>query len=473
MTVVVRFPPSPTGFLHIGGARTALFNWLYSKKNKGRFVLRIEDTDLERSTEQSVQAIFEGLEWLQLDYDDGPYFQTKRMGRYKEVINQLIELEQAYYCYCSKERLDELRTQQREQGFKPRYDGRCRGRPPVPGVQPVVRFKNPLRGNVIIEDEIKGRIEISNTELDDLIIARSDGVPTYNLTVVVDDMDMGITHVIRGDDHVNNTPRQINILQALGVPPPIYAHVPMILGQDGKRMSKRHGAVSVTEYRDQGYLPHALLNYLVRLGWSHGDQELFTLAEMIELFDIKDVHKNAAVFDPEKLLWVNYEYMKSATVEELKQYASQHFSDAGITVDSKENWREILGINQERSKTLVELVERSRFFYVAPDEYDQKAVKKHFKSPALQVLKSLREQLEELVRWEAESIHGVVHNIADEMGLKLGQVAQPLRIAVAGIPVSPPIDATLAILGQSETDRRLQEAIEFIEQNVQQAQTAS
>ena len=467
MTVVVRFPPSPTGFLHIGGARTALFNWLYSKKNKGRFVLRIEDTDLERSTQQSVQAIFDGLEWLQLDYDDGPYFQTKRMDRYKEVINQLIEREQAYYCYCSREELDELRAQQREQGLKPRYDGRCRDRSPVPGVQPVVRFKNPLDGVVIIDDQVKGRIEISNTELDDLIIARSDGVPTYNLTVVVDDMDMGITHVIRGDDHVNNTPKQINILKALGVSPPVYAHVPMILGQDGKRMSKRHGAVSVTEYRDQGYLPHALLNYLVRLGWSHGDQELFTVDEMIELFDIKDVHKSAAVFDPEKLLWVNYESIKAATVEELKHHAAQHFSDAGIAVDSKENWRDILRINQDRSKTLVELVERSRFFYIPPEEYDPKAVKKHFKAPALQILKSLRERLQGLETWEAESVHGAVHHIADEMDLKLGQVAQPLRVAVAGVPVSPPIDATLTLLGKEETDRRLHKAIDFIEQNVQ------
>ena len=467
MTVVVRFPPSPTGFLHIGGARTALFNWLYSKKNNGRFILRIEDTDVERSTEESVQAIFDGLEWLQLDYDEGPYFQTKRMDRYKEVISQLLERHQAYYCYCSKQELDELRTQQREQGLKPRYDGRCRDRSPVPDVQPVVRFKNPLHGDVIIEDQVKGRIEISNTELDDLIIARSDGMPTYNLTVVVDDMAMGIPHVVRGDDHVNNTPKQINILKALGISPPIYAHVPMILGQDGKRMSKRHGAVSVTEYRDQGYLPHALLNYLVRLGWSHGDQELFTLDEMIELFDIENVHKSAAVFDPEKLLWVNYECIKSATVEELKQHASRHFSAAGITVDSKENWKEILEINQDRSKTLVELVERSRFFYIPPKEYDQKAVKKHFKAPALQVLKSFRERLGALETWDEENVHGAVHRIADQMGLKLGQVAQPLRIAVAGVPVSPPIDATLTLLGQEETDRRLLTAIEFIERDVQ------
>ena len=378
MSVVARFPPSPTGFLHIGGARTALFNWLFSKKNNGRLVLRIEDTDLERSTEESVRAIFDGMAWLGLDYDDGPYFQTKRIDRYKEVINQLIAGDQAYYCYCSREELDQMRTRQRESGLKPRYDGRCRQRSPLPGVQPVVRFKNPLQGKVIIDDQIKGRIAIDNAELDDLIIARSDGMPTYNLTVVVDDMDMGVTHVIRGDDHVNNTPKQINILRALGASLPVYAHVPMILGEDGKRMSKRHGAVSVTEYRELGYLPEALLNYLVRLGWSHGDQEIFSVQEMIQLFDIGQVHKNAAVFDPDKLLWVNYEHMKAAALDELKHRSSEYFARAGVDIDNQLNWREVLQANQERSKTLLELVQRSLFFFEAPIEYDEKASKKTF-----------------------------------------------------------------------------------------------
>lgn len=463
MTVVVRFAPSPTGYLHIGGARTALFNWLFSRKKSGRFVLRIEDTDLERSTQESVQVILDSLRWLGLDYDDGPYFQTHRMDRYMEVIGQLMDSGHAYYCYCSKEELDQLRTEQRNKGLKPRYDGRCRSRDPVPGIQPVVRFKTPLAGEVVIEDQVKGTIHISNAELDDLIIARSDGVPTYNLTVVVDDMDMGVTHVIRGDDHINNTPKQINILQALRAPPPIYAHVPMILGQDGKRMSKRHGAVSVMQYKEMGYLPEALLNYLVRLGWSHADQEIFTLNEMVELFDIVDVHKSAAVFDPDKLLWVNYEYIKSATVEQLKHDASEHFLNAGIDIESKENWNDILLANQERSKTLVELVQRSRFFYIAPDGYDAKAVKKYFTDSAMDVLVECSNQLAAIDPWQAEPINEAVHAVADNLGLGLGKVAQPIRVAVAGEPVSPPIDLTLAILGKKETLRRIDTAIDFIQ----------
>ena len=469
MPVVTRFPPSPTGDLHIGGARTALFNWLYSRKTGGRMILRIEDTDLERSTEKSVQAIFDGLEWLGLNYDEGPYFQTRRMDRYKEVIAKLLAGGQAYHCYCSKDELDARRAEQRENGLKPRYDGRCRDREPVSGVAPVVRFKNPLSGTVTIEDRIKGTIEIRNEELDDLIIARSDGVPTYNLTVVVDDLDMGITHVIRGDDHVNNTPRQINILKALGAELPVYAHVPMILGQDGKRMSKRHGAVAVTAYRDQGYLPHALLNYLVRLGWSHGDQELFSVDEMTALFDIGDVHKSAAVFDPEKLLWVNYEYMKSATLGELREHSRSHFRDAGIDIERQDNWRAVLQANQERSKTLVELVQRSRFFYIAPTEYDEKAVRKHFKGQAMQVLENARQQFRDLDPWNADTAHSVIHSLAESMALGLGKVAQPIRIALAGEPVSPPIDQTLAILGKQETLDRLDKAILFMKQKTSES----
>ena len=305
---VTRFPPSPTGYLHIGGARTAFYSWLHAKQNNGKFVLRIEDTDLERSTQESVQAILDGMEWLELDYDEGPYYQTKRFDRYKEVVQQLLDSGHAYYCYCSKEEVDAMREEQRAKGLKPRYDGTWRNRTDsVEGVDPVVRFKNPLDGDVIIEDLVKGNIVISNTELDDLIIARSDGVPTYNLTVVVDDLDMGMTHVIRGDDHINNTPRQINIMRALGAEPPKFAHVPMILGEDGKRLSKRHGAVGVMQYRDEGFLPEALLNYLVRLGWSHGDQELFSRAELLDLFRIEDVNRAPSTFNPEKLLWINHE----------------------------------------------------------------------------------------------------------------------------------------------------------------------
>jgi glutamyl-tRNA synthetase len=467
MPVVTRFPPSPTGYLHLGGARTALFNWLYTRKRRGKMVLRIEDTDLERSTEASIQAIFESLDWLGLDYDDGPYFQTRRTERYREVIAQLVDDGHAYRCYCSREELDQMRAEQRARGAKPRYDGRCRDRAPEPGAPSVVRFKNPQTGTVVIEDQIKGRIEIGNAELDDLVIARSDGMPTYNLTVVVDDMDMGVTHVIRGDDHVNNTPRQINILQALGANPPVYAHVPMILGQDGKRMSKRHGAVAVTEYRDAGYLPHAMLNYLVRLGWSHGDREIFSIEEMIDLFDIPSVHRSAAVFDPDKLLWMNYEYIKGSSPEELRTHSRGFFAAQGIDIDREANWREVLEANRERSKTLLELVERSRFFYVAPAGYDDKAARRHFADPAKQVLEDAAGRFRKLDAWQTEPIHASIRAIAEARDLGLGKVAQPLRIAVAGQPVSPPIDQTLTILGREETLRRLEAALRFIERQSQ------
>ncbi len=463
MSVVTRFPPSPTGYLHIGGARTALFSWLYARKHDGRFVLRIEDTDRERSSEQSVQAIFDGMSWLGLDYDEGPYFQTRRMERYREGIEQLIKAGDAYYCYCTKEELDQMRERQRARGGKPRYDGRCRDRSqPREGVSPVVRFKNPPEGNVVIDDLIKGRIVISNQELDDLIIARSDGTPTYNFTVVIDDMDMHITHVIRGDDHVNNTPRQINILKALGAQPPQYAHVPMILGEDGKRLSKRHGAVSVMQYRDDGYLPHALLNYLVRLGWSHGDKEIFSRQEMIDLFDISSVQRGSAVFNPEKLLWLNYEYIKAANPEELRDHARGHFKNAGIDIDDQANWKEVFLVNQQRSKTLLELVERSAFFFLDIDGYDPKSVKKHFKGRASEVLLAVQAQLRQLDPWSTDSVHDCLHRLAEQRSIGLGKIAQPLRVAVAGVAVSPPIDETLAILGKETTLRRIAAAVEYI-----------
>ncbi|MGA9575627.1 MAG: glutamate--tRNA ligase, partial [Lysobacterales bacterium] len=312
MTIRTRFAPSPTGYLHVGGARTALFAWLQARANNGIFILRIEDTDLERSTPESVQAILDGMEWLGLDADEGPIYQTDRFGRYAEVVQQLLDEDKAYHCYCSKDRLETLREQQMKEGIKPRYDGKCRHLDSAPpGIKPVVRFRNPQTGNVVFGDLVRGTINISNNELDDLIIARPDGSPTYNFTVVVDDMDMQITHVIRGDDHINNTPRQINIYAALGAEPPLFAHVPMILGDDGARLSKRHGAVSVMQYRDDGYLPQALLNYLVRLGWSHGDQEVFSIDEMVALFDIKDVNRKASAFNTDKLDWLNQHYMKS------------------------------------------------------------------------------------------------------------------------------------------------------------------
>lgn len=464
MTVVTRFPPSPTGYLHIGGARTALFSWLFARQYDGKFVLRIEDTDRERSSEESVHAIFDGMDWLGIDYDEGPYFQSQRMDRYREAIAQLLGAEKAYHCYCTKDELDAMRIEQRARGDKPRYDGRCRYKAaPRDGVQPVVRFKNPLDGDVIIDDLVKGKMIISNSELDDLIIARSDGTPTYNFTVVVDDMDMHVTHVIRGDDHVNNTPRQINILTAMDAQPPIYAHVPMILGSDGKRLSKRHGAVSVMQYRDDGYLPHALLNYLVRLGWSHGDQELFTRQQMIELFDIRNVQRGAAVFNPEKLLWLNYEYIKSATLEELRDHAHWYFTQAGINIFEQSNWKDVLHVNQERSKTLVELVERCRFFFQDISSYDKKSVKKHFTGQAGEVLVELRTELGLIEPWEPENIHKCISVLAERRSIGLGKVAQPLRVAVAGTAVSPPIDVTLATIGKEKTMHRIDAAIEYIQ----------
>ncbi len=463
MTVITRFPPSPTGYLHIGGARTALFSWLYARKNGGKFILRIEDTDRERSTEKSVRAILDGMKWLGLDYDEGPYFQTQRMDRYREVVELLLSQGKAYYCYCTKEELEQMREQQRLSGEKPRYDGRCRQRTePRSAVPPVVRFKNPSYGEVVIDDLIKGRIVISNSELDDLVIARSDGMPTYNFTVVVDDMDMGITHVIRGDDHLNNTPRQINILNSLGVTPPSYAHVPMILGEDGKRLSKRHGAVSVMQYRDDGYLPQALLNYLVRLGWSHGDQEIFSRQQMIDWFEVEKVQRGAAVFNPDKLLWLNYEYIKNASVEELLNEARWHFERVGIDIDAFANREAVIRLNQERSKTLLELVERSEFFFKDVGAYDPAAVAKHFKGDAGAILEELRSELAELGDWRAESIHQCVHSVAERRGVGLGKVAQPLRLAVAGAAVSPPIDQTLEVLGRDATLTRITAAISYI-----------
>ena len=364
MSTKTRFAPSPTGYLHVGGARTALFSWLHARKHGGKYVLRIEDTDLQRSTAESINAILEAMTWLGLDYDEGPFYQTKRFDRYNEVIDELLEKGLAYRCNCSRERLDELREGQMQRKEKPRYDGHCRGQFRCRTTQPhVIRFRNPPEGSVIIDDQVRGKIVFQNDELDDLIIRRTDGSPTYNLTVVVDDLDMGITDVIRGDDHVNNTPRQVNILQALGKTPPRYAHVPMILGDDGSRLSKRHGAVSVMEYRNQGILPEALLNYLVRLGWSHGDEELFTLDQMVELFDITDVNKAASAFNTEKLLWINQHYIKKADPTHLARLLSPHLGELGIDPAGGPDLVEVVRAQQERAQTLVEMAEISEFFY--------------------------------------------------------------------------------------------------------------
>lgn len=452
---VTRFPPSPTGYLHIGGARTAFYSWLHARQNNGRFVLRIEDTDLERSTQESVQAILDGMEWLGLDYDEGPYYQTQRFDRYKEVIADLLASGHAYHCECSKERLDAMREEQKANGLKPKYDGRCRELGLSDAENAVVRFKNPLIGDVVIEDMVKGNIVISNHELDDLVIARADGVPTYNLTVVVDDMDMGITHVIRGDDHINNTPRQINILRALGAELPKYGHVPMILGQDGARLSKRHGAVSVMQYRDEGYLPEALLNYLVRLGWSHGDQELFTQQELLDLFRIEDVSRAPSAFNPEKLLWVNQEKIKQLSAADLLRRSAWYFEQAGIEVEATPESVAVIDLIQERCKTLLDVVAQSRWYFCPVSDYDPAAVKKWVKAGTGEILSTLIDKLAGVSDWTAENIQNCVQQTVDAHEVGFAKVAQPVRIAVTGGTNSPSIDATLAILGYEETLKRL------------------
>jgi glutamyl-tRNA synthetase len=462
-TIRTRFAPSPTGYLHIGGARTALFSWLYARKHGSTFVLRIEDTDLERSTLESVNAILEGMTWLGLEYDEGPFYQTHRFDRYKAVIQQLLDQGKAYHCYCTKEELDAMRAEQMEKKEKPRYDGRCRHRQePRAGVPPVVRFRNPDDGEVVIEDLVRGRVVVKNSELDDLIIARSDGSPTYNFTVVVDDHDMRITHVIRGDDHLNNTPRQINILQALGADLPKYAHVPMILGADGARLSKRHGAVSVMQYRDDGYLPEAVLNYLVRLGWSHGDQEIFSIDQMIELFDIDAINHSASTFNPDKLLWLNHHYLMHGDPAHVAHHLRWHLGQLGIDPTDGPDPVEIVKAQRERCKTLVEMAAASVFFYRDFEQYDEKAANKNLSSSAQPALEALRETLAELTPWSKGAIHEAVAATAETLGVKMGNVAQPLRVAVSGTAVSPPIDATLELLGKTKTLARIDRALEFI-----------
>jgi len=463
MSIKTRFAPSPTGYLHIGGARTALFSWLYARKHGGRFILRIEDTDLERSTQESVNAILEGMTWLGLEYDEGPFYQTHRFDRYKEVIQQLLDQGDAYYCYCSKEELEQLRAEQMANKQKPRYNGKCRDSAVPQGEgMPVVRFKNPTDGVVTIPDLVKGEIVVANKELDDLIIARADGTPTYNLTVVVDDMDMGVTHVIRGDDHINNTPRQMNILKALGAELPKYAHLPMILGSDGARLSKRHGAVSVMQYRDDGYLPDALLNYLVRLGWSHGDQEVFSLDEMVEYFRLENVNVSASTFNPEKLLWLNHQYIMNSDPAHVARHLSWHMGELGIDPSEGPDLIDIVKAQKERSKTLVEMAAASVYFYKDFDSYDEKAAKKNFTAGTEEVLARLHDEFSAVTEWEGEKLHQIVVNLAEEMELNLGKVAQPLRVAVSGTSVSPAIDVTLSLLGQEKTLSRILRAINFI-----------
>jgi glutamyl-tRNA synthetase len=467
MTVRTRFAPSPTGYLHVGGARTALFSWLYARKHGGTFVLRIEDTDLERSTAESVNAILEGMTWLGLEYDEGPFYQTERFAHYDAAIERLMAQGLAYRCNCPKERIENLREEAMKRKEKPRYDGHCRHQAVSPDEPHVIRFRNLDAGVVVVDDMVRGRVAFNNEELDDLIIRRTDGSPTYNLTVVVDDLDMQITHVIRGDDHLNNTPRQINILRALGAEPPRYAHVPMILGDDGARLSKRHGAVSVMQYREEGFLPEALINYLVRLGWSHGDREIFSLDELIQLFDIEDVNKSASAFNTEKLLWLNQHYIKADSPLRIAHLLSPHMGKLEIDPINGPNLVAVAEAQQERAKTLVEMAEISAFFYKDFEDFEPDAAKKHLRSVAQEPLRRMREVLEKVEAWTPEVLHQTVADVSEALELKMGKVAQPLRVAVVGRAASPGIDLTLHLIGQEACLRRIDKALAFIEQRAQ------
>ncbi len=459
MIVRTRFAPSPTGFLHIGGARTALFSWAYARKHGGSFILRIEDTDVARSTPEAVQAIIDGMNWLGLDWDEGPFYQMQRIYRYKEVINQLLEADKAYFCYCSREELDEMRERQVAVGLKPRYDGHWRPEPsktlptPPSGVQPVVRFRNPQEGVVTWDDMVKGRIAIANDELDDLIIARNDGTPTYNFCVVVDDWDMQITHVIRGDDHVNNTPRQINLLHALGADVPQYAHLSMILGDDGQKLSKRHGAVSVMQYYKDGYLPEAVLNYLARLGWSHGDEEIFSMAQFCKWFDLDHITSSAAQFNTEKLNWLNAHYIKQADLNYLAKEVSRRLATQDAATSGQPNLLGVIELYRERVNTLNELADSVTYFYQKPKP-DVAAVEKHITPDIMPVIKKLAERLA-TIEWTTEAIHAAIEHAVTSNGLKFPKIAMPLRVMMTGGAQSPSIDAVMALLGQSESLSRI------------------
>ncbi|WP_445396539.1 glutamate--tRNA ligase [Zobellella sp. An-6] len=469
MTVKTRFAPSPTGFLHVGGARTALYSWLYARHRQGEFVLRIEDTDLERSTQEAIDAILEGMNWLGLGWDEGPYYQTRRFDRYNELIDRLLAEGKAYQCYCSKERLEALREQQMANGEKPRYDGTCRhGAHDHPAGAPhVIRFKNPAEGTVVFEDHVRGHIEIANREMDDLIIRRSDGAPTYNFCVVVDDWDMAITHVVRGEDHINNTPRQINIYHALGAPVPEFAHVSMILGDDGAKLSKRHGAVSVMQYRDDGYLPQALLNYLVRLGWSNGDQEIFSLEEMISLFSLDAISKSASAFNTDKLLWLNQHYIKTLPAEEVAGHLEWHMRDQGIDFGQGPALAEVVSLYAERCQTLKELAAQSRYLFEDFTTFEEGAAKKHLRPVAAEPLALARTRLAELADWRAGTIHEAINATAAALELGMGKVGMPLRVAVTGVGQSPAIDGVMALLGKDKVLARIDMALAFIAERAQ------
>ena len=464
MTCRTRFAPSPTGYLHIGGARTALYCWLEARHRGGAFILRIEDTDRERSTDAAVQAILDGMAWLGLDYDEGPIFQTQRMQRYRQVGSELQQAGKAYYAYESKDELDAMRAAAMARHEKPRYDGRARdlNLPHRDDPNRVLRFRNPTEGEVVFEDKVKGRIAWANAELDDFVLIRSDDFPTYNFAVVVDDIDMRISEVIRGDDHVNNTPRQINVYAALGVAPPVFAHLPMILGADGQKLSKRHGAVGVMQYRDDGYLPHAVLNYLVRLGWSHGDQEIFSIAQMVELFDIADVNHSASRFDTEKLRWLNQQYLKNDDPAEVAKHLGWHLRHAGYDLASGPGATDIVVALRDRVHTLKEMAERARVWFEPLRGYDDAAVAKHLTDAAIAPLQSVRERLADAPNWTPEGVHAALAHTAESLGLGMGKIAQPLRVAITGTQVSPSIEHTVYLAGRDAALERIDAALERI-----------
>ncbi len=463
MTVRTRFAPSPTGYLHIGGARTALFSWAYARKHGGTFILRIEDTDVERSTPEAVQAILDGMKWLELNYDEGPYYQMQRMPRYKEVIQQMLAAGQAYYCYTTPAELDAMREAQRARGEKPRYDGTWRPEagktlPSIPAdVKPVVRFKNPTEGVVAWNDMVKGHIEFSNTELDDLIIARSDGTPTYNFCVVVDDWDMGITQVIRGDDHVNNTPRQINILKALGATVPSYAHLSMILGDDGTKLSKRHGAVSVMQYDEDGYLPEAVINYLARLGWSHGDAEVFSVEQFCEWFDLDHITPSAAQFNTEKLNWLNNHYLKQMDNQRLAELVRPRIEARNIAVGTSPDLTAIVGLYKERVATLNELADAAEVFYIDLHP-DQALLDAQLSAEAIPALRELVQQFA-TIAWDTASISGAIKEVIGKHGLKMPKLAMPLRVMLTGQTQTPSVDALVTLFPRELAIKRIEQQL--------------
>jgi glutamyl-tRNA synthetase len=462
--VRLRFAPSPTGFLHVGGARTALFNWLLARKQQGTFILRIEDTDVQRSTQESVDAILQGMTWLGLDWDEGPFYQTDYFPLYKEKVQQLLAEGKAYKCYCSAEELDAKREKAMQEGGKPKYDGTCRDLPPREddGRPYVVRFRTPHEGTTSWNDAIKGRISFENSELDDLIIQRTDGTPTYNFVVVIDDISMRMTMVIRGDDHVNNTPRQILFYEAFGAPVPTFAHVPMILGADKARLSKRHGATSVMAYRDMGFLPEALVNYLVRLGWSHGDDEIFSLKELIEKFSIENVGRSPSVFNTEKLLWLNAHYIKTGDPARLADLVTPFLKERGVDPTVGPDLLAVVPTLQERAKTMLELADGALFYYQPDFTYDEKGAAKNFTADTPALLELVLAKLEALPALSLESIEGVFKEICEEKGIKLGGIGPAVRLALSGTTASPGIFDMILVLGLPETRKRVERAIAFI-----------